>query len=169
VVALGVAGLANLAMLVVAAAALHGRGGSFDTLEQIRAGLAGSLGPAVGLVFALALLIAGLGSACVGTRSGEMVMSGFLGARVPTTVRRLVAMAPALVLLCVGVEPTSALVISQVVLSFGLPFALIPLVVLTSRPEVMGVLVNRRCTVVLGMVVAAIICGLNLLVVVVRA
>jgi len=165
-VALGVAGLANLAMLIVAASALYGRGGSYDTIDQIRAGLAGVLGPSMGLVFALALLVAGLASACVGTKSGEMVMSGFLGARIPTTVRRLVTMAPALVVLCTGVDPTTALVASQVVLSFGLPFALIPLVVLTSRPDVMGRSVNRRSTVVLGVVVSTIVCGLNLLLVV---
>jgi manganese transport protein len=164
-VALGVAGLANVAMLVLAAAALHGRGGPFDTIDQIRAGLTSSLGSAVGLVFALALLVAGLASACVGTRSGEMVMSGFLGSRVPTAVRRAVTMAPALVVLCTGVEPTTALVLSQVVLSFGLPFALVPLVVLTSRPDVMGAAVNRRTTVVLGVVVAAVVCGLNLVLV----
>jgi manganese transport protein len=165
-VALGIAGVANLAMLMIAAAALHGRGGPFDTIDQVRGGLADALGPAVGLVFALALLIAGLASACVGTRSGEMVMTGFLGTRIPTSVRRLVTMAPALVLLCTGVDPTAALVISQVVLSFGLPFALIPLVVLTSRPDVMGKAVNRRPTVVLGTMVAAVVCALNLLLVV---
>jgi manganese transport protein len=165
VVALGIAGVANLAMLMIAAAALHGRGGPFDTIDEIRGGLAAALGPAVGLVFALALLIAGLASACVGTRSGEMVMAGFLGTRIPTSVRRLVTMAPALVLLCTGVDPTAALVISQVVLSFGLPFALIPLVVLTSRPDVMGQAVNRRPTVVLGTTVAAVVCALNLLLV----
>ncbi|GAA3438850.1 Nramp family divalent metal transporter [Kutzneria kofuensis] len=165
-VALGIAGVANLAMLMIAAAALHGRGGAFETIDEIRAGLASALGPTVGLVFALALLIAGLASACVGTRSGEMVMTGFLGAKIPTAVRRLVTMAPALVLLCTGVDPTTALVISQVVLSFGLPFALVPLVVLTSRPDVMGKTVNRRPTVVLGTLVAAVICGLNMLLVV---
>jgi manganese transport protein len=166
VFALGVAGLANVAMLVIAAAALHGRGGPFATLDDIRTGLAASLGPAVGVVFALALLVAGLASACVGTTSGEMVMSGFLGRRVPTVVRRLVTMAPALALLCVGLEPTTALLISQVVLSFGLPFALVPLVVLTSRRDVMGAAVNRRITVLLGGAVALVICGLNVLLVV---
>ena len=164
-VALGIAGLANLAMLIVAASALYGRSGPFDTIDQIQAGLAGVLGPLVGLVFALALLVAGLASACVGTKSGELVMSGFLGTRIPTTVRRLVTMTPALVVLCIGVDPTTALVVSQVVLSFGLPFALIPLVVLTSRPDVMGKSVNRRATVLLGVVVAAFVCGLNMVLV----
>jgi manganese transport protein len=161
--ALGIAGLANLAMLVVAAGVLHHRGGTFDTLTRIHAGLSDSLGAVVGLVFTLSLLVAGLASSCVGTCAGEMVMSGFLGVRVPAAVRRLVTMAPAIALLAAGVEPTTALVLSQVVLSFGLPCALVPLVVLTSRRGVMGSLVNRRPTLVLGIGTAALVCGLNVL------
>jgi manganese transport protein len=160
-VALGVAGLANLAMLVVAAGVLHG-GGTFDTLTQIRTGLSDALGSAVGVVFAVSLLAAGLASSCVGTRAGEMVMSGFLGTRIPGPARRLITMAPAVALLSAGVEPTTALVLSQVVLSFGLPFALVPLVVFTSRRTVMGTLVNRRSTTVLGIVAAAAVSGLNM-------
>jgi manganese transport protein len=165
-VALGVAGVANVAMLAVAAAALHGRGAPADTLEEIRAGLAGSLGATMGLVFALSLLLAGLASACVGTRAGELVMAGFLGTRIPAPVRRLVTMAPALALLAAGVEPTAALVLSQVVLSFGLPFALVPLVALTGRRAVMGPLVNRAATTAVGAVAAAVVCVLNILLVV---
>jgi manganese transport protein len=162
-IALGVAGLANLAMLVVAAGVLHHGGGTYDTLTQIRGGLSAALGTTVGLVFTLSLLAAGLASSCVGTCAGELVMSGFLGTRVPAAVRRVVTMAPALALLAVGIEPTRALVLSQVVLSFGLPFALVPLVVLTSRRSVMGALVNRKPTLVLGIAATVLICGLNVL------
>ncbi len=163
-VALGVAGLANMAMLVVAATVLHHDGAAYDTLTRISAGLSAALGVGIGVVFAVSLLAAGLASSCVGTRAGEMVMSGFLGTRIPAPVRRLITMAPAIALLAAGVEPTTALVLSQVVLSFGLPFALVPLVVLTARRTVMGELVNRKVTTALGAVSALLVCGLNVLV-----
>lgn len=162
-IALGVAGLANLAMLVVAADVLHQRGGAFTTLTQIHAGLSETLGTVVGLVFTLSLLAAGLASSCVGTCAGETVMSGFLDAKLPSAVRRLITMAPAIALLWAGVDPTTALVLSQVVLSFGLPFALIPLVVLTSRRSVMGAMVNRKLTLAVGVVTTTVVCGLNAL------
>ena len=112
--------------------------------------------------FALALTASGLSSSTVGTLSGQIVMQGFLRRRIPLFVRRFVTMVPAFVVIGIGLDPSRTLVISQVVLSFGIPFALIPLVVFTSRRDVMGALVNRKQTVAAAAVVAALISGLNI-------
>jgi manganese transport protein len=160
-VALGVAGLVNVSMLLVAAGALHGTAAPAESLEDMHAGLGALLGPGAALAFALALLASGLAASSVGTMSGQVVMEGFLRRRVPLTLRRLVTMAPALAILATGVDPTRALVLSQVVLSFGIPFALIPLVLLARRKDVMGALVNRRATTVAGTAIALLISGLN--------
>src|SRR5439155_6195725 len=117
---------------------------------------------ASGTLFALALLFSGLSSSAVGTMSGQVVMQGFVRRRIPIFVRRAVTMVPAFVVIALGVNPTKTLVLSQVVLSFGIPFALIPLVLFTSRRDVMGTLVNRRTTTVAAVVVAALISFLNL-------
>lgn len=161
VAAMSLAGLINLAMLVVAAQALSTLPQPVESIEAAHAGLAETLGPTAALLFALALLASGFAASGVGTYSGQVVMQGFLRRRIPLVVRRLVTLAPALVVIAAGVDPTRALVISQVVLSFGIPFALIPLVVLTARRGVMGALVNRRITTIAAAVVAAVICGLN--------
>ena len=137
------------------------RGLPVDTIEAAHAGLASSLGPTAALLFALALLASGFAASGVGTFSGQVVMQGFLRRRIPLVVRRLVTLAPALVIIAAGVDPTQALVISQVVLSFGIPFALIPLVLLTSRRRIMGGLVNRRHTTLAAAGVATVICCLN--------
>lgn len=161
VTAMTLAGIINLSMLVVAAQVLSGGPAPVDTIEGAHAGLDAALGPTAALLFALALLASGFAASGVGTFSGQVVMQGFLRRRVPLVVRRLVTLAPALVVIAVGVDPTQALVISQVVLSFGIPFALIPLVLLTSRRRVMGALVNRPWTTVAAAGVATVICGLN--------
>jgi manganese transport protein len=132
------------------------------TIEEAHRTLEPLLGPAASWVFAIALLAAGLSSSSVGTMSGQVVMQGFMHRQIPAWIRRLVTMAPSLLVIAVGLEPTRTLVISQVVLSFGLPFAIIPLVIFTSRHDVMGVLVNRRATTVLVSVIAALIVSLNL-------
>ena len=132
-----------------------------DTIEGAYEGLAVTLGPTAALLFGLALLASGFAASGVGTFSGQVVMQGFLRRRIPLVVRRLVTLAPALVVIAAGVDTTAALVISQVVLSFGIPFALIPLVLLTRRRDVMGALVNRRLTTFVAAVVAAVICCLN--------
>jgi manganese transport protein len=119
------------------------------------------LGPAAALLFALALLASGFASTSVGTYSGQVVMQGFLRRRIPITLRRVVTLMPALVVLALEVDTTQALVISQVVLSFGIPFALVPLVLLTRRRDVMGGLVNRRLTTGIATVVAALIITMN--------
>jgi manganese transport protein len=158
-VAMTVAGLVNLAMLVLAATLFVGTG--VDTIEGAHAGLRSALGPGAALGFALALLASGLAASSVGTYAGQVVLEGFLRRSVPLVLRRGVTLLPALVVLAVGVDPTRALVLSQVVLSFGIPFALVPLVLLTARPDVMGELVNRRRTTAAGAVVAALISLLN--------
>jgi manganese transport protein len=158
-VALGVAGVVNLAMLVVAAAVLHGRDAS--TLTAIQADLGGLLGRGAAVAFALALLASGLASSSVGTYAGQVIMEGFLRRRIPLTVRRLVTMVPAFALIAAGADPVRLLIVSQVALSVGLPSVLIPLVVLTSRRAIMGALVNRRVTIAAATAVTAAVIGLN--------
>jgi manganese transport protein len=160
VLAMVVAGAMNLLLLLVAASALGGRG--IDTIEGAHAGLGQALGSGAALLFALGLLASGLAASSVGTLSGQMVMEGFVRRRVPLTVRRLATLAPALVILLAGVDPTRALVLSQVVLSFGIPFALVPLVHLTARRPLMGAYVNRRATTAAGVACVAVVIALNL-------
>jgi manganese transport protein len=161
-IAMSIAGLINVAMLVMAASVFFGSGlKHVESLEGAHRTLAPILGGASGTLFALALLASGLSSSVVGTLSGQVVMQGFIRRQIPIFLRRAVTMIPAFVVIGIGVDPSRTLVISQVVLSFGIPFALIPLVVFTSRRDVMGVLVNHRLTTVAASVVAAIICGLN--------
>ena len=162
VTAMTLAGLVNLSMLVIAAQVLSGGPEPVDTIEAAHAGLDTALGPAAALFFALALLASGFAASSVGTYAGQVVMQGFLRRRIPLVVRRLVTLTPALVVLAIGIDPTRALVLSQVVLSFGIPFALIPLVLLTRRRDVMGGLVNKRGTTVIAALVAALIVALNL-------
>ncbi len=161
VVAMTLAGLVNLAMLVIAAQVLSGSATPIDTIEGAHAGLSAALGPVSALLFALALLASGFAASGVGTLSGQVVMQGFLRRRIPLVLRRVVTLAPAIAVIAAGVDPTQALVISQVVLSFGIPFALVPLVLLTRRRDVMGALVNNKATTITAAAVAAIISGLN--------
>ena len=161
IVALTVAGLINLSMLVIAASLFHSRGMEIETIEAAHAGLGSLIGGGAALAFAVALLASGLSSSSVGTYSGQVVMQGFLRRRVPLLLRRLVTMLPALVVLAIGVDTTHALVLSQVVLSFGIPFALVPTILLTRRADVMGALVNKRVTTGVATVVATLIIGLN--------
>jgi manganese transport protein len=164
--ALGLAGAVNVAMLVFAAAVFHGRAVSVASLAEVHAGLAAVVGAGAALAFAVALLASGLSSAGVGTCAGEVVMQGYLRQRIAPGLRRLITMVPALVLLGSGLNTGMALLLSQVVLSFGIPLTLVPLVVLTARPEVMGELVNRRVTTVAGVTVAAAIIALNVFLIV---
>jgi manganese transport protein len=160
--AMSLAGLVNASMLIVAAALFAGSGLSdTDTLEGAHAGFGMTLDSSAALLFAVALLASGFASASVGTYAGQVIMQGFLQRRIPLFLRRALTMLPALAILALGVEPTSALVISQVVLSFGIPFALVPLLLLTRRRDIMGELVNEGRTTVLAAVVAGVIIGLN--------
>jgi manganese transport protein len=162
-IAMSIAGLINVAMLVMAASTFFKTGLlGVDSLEGAHKTLEPILGGASSALFALALIASGLSSSAVGTLSGQVVMQGFIKRQIPVTVRRLVTMIPAFVVIAIGVDPSRTLVISQVVLSFGIPFALIPLVYFTSRRDLMGALVNRRITTVAASVVAAAIVGLNI-------
>jgi len=159
---MGLAGLINLTMLVVAASLFHESGlTDIDSIEGAHAGFERLIGGGAALAFAVALLASGLSSSSVGTYAGQVVMQGFIARRIPLFLRRAITMAPALVVLAIGVDATDALVISQVVLSFGIPFALVPMILLTRRADVMGALVNRRGTTMLASVVAALIIALN--------
>ena len=162
-IAMVIAGLINISMLVVAATVFYGSGLlNVDSLEGAHRTLEPILGGASSVLFALALTASGLSSATVGTLSGQVVMQGFIQRQIPLFVRRIVTMIPAFVVIALGLNPSRTLVLSQVVLSFGIPFALIPLVIFTSRRDVMGVLVNRKMTIVAAIAVAALISGLNI-------
>jgi manganese transport protein len=159
---LGMAGVINLAMLCIAVAIFNTTGNTdVDSIEGAHDGLATLVGGGAALAFAVALLASGLSSASVGTYSGQVVMQGFIRRRIPLFVRRAVTMTPALVVLALGLPTTDTLVISQVVLSFGIPFALIPLILVTRRKDLMGSLVNRRSTTVVASLIATIIVSLN--------
>ncbi|MEZ0054021.1 manganese transport protein [Mycobacterium sp. MAA66] len=158
--AMVIAGAVNLAMLLVAATNLQGVDGT-DTIEGAHAAVRNALGPTVALLFAIGLLASGLASSSVGAYAGAMIMQGLLNRTYPLLLRRAVTVLPALVVLAVGFDPTRALVMSQVVLSFGIPFALIPLVRLTSNRAVMGDNINHRLVTALGWVVAVVISALN--------
>src|SRR4051795_4644524 len=162
IVAMTIAGLINMAMLVMAAATFFRTGRQdVDSLESAHQTLEPVLGGGSSVLFALALLTSGLSSSAVGTLAGQVVMQGFIRRQIPVWVRRTVTMIPAFVVIALGLNPSRTLVISQVVLSFGIPFALIPLVVFTSKRKIMGVLVNTRLTIATAVVVAALISGLN--------
>ncbi len=160
VLALLLAGLLNLTLLVVAAAGLQGLPGT-DTLNGAHAVVSSELGAGVALLFAVALLGSGLASTSVGSAAGAEVMQGLLGLRIPMIARRIITVIPALVVLALGAEPSGALVVSQVLLSLGIPFALVPLVRLTSSPEVMGEHVNPRGLTAGAWVVATVVVTLN--------
>jgi len=163
VIAMGVAGMVNAAMLIMAASTFHREGLTHvATIEEAHQTLTPLLGPASSWIFAISLLASGLSSATVGTMSGQVIMQGFLDWHIPAWIRRVVTMAPSFIVIMLGLDPTRTLVISQVVLSFGLPFAIVPLVSFTSKQEIMGVLVNRRTTNWLASLIAALIIALNL-------
>jgi manganese transport protein len=155
-----VAGAVNLAMLLVAATNLQGRADT-DSIEGAHAAVRDTLGPTVALLFAIGLLASGLASTSVGAYAGAMIMAGLLRRSYPLLLRRLVTLIPALAILAIGIDPSRALVLSQVVLSFGIPFALIPLIRLTSNRSLMGEDTNHRMTTALGWMVVTLISLLN--------
>jgi manganese transport protein len=162
IVAMLLAGLINMAMLVMAASTFWKSGlPDIDSLEGAHQTLEPILGGTASALFAVALLGSGLSSSAVGTLSGQVVMQGFIRRQIPVALRRAVTMLPAFVVAAIGVDPSRTLVISQVVLSFGIPFALIPLVRFTSRRDLMGPLVNRRTTTAAAVLVAGLIVSLN--------
>ena len=163
VIAMSLAGLVNMAMLTSAAAAFHftGRQDVADLTVAYKT-LTPLLGGGAAIAFALALLASGLSSSTVGTMAGQVVMQGFVGFRIPLLLRRLLTMIPAFAVILAGLNPTSTLILSQVVLSFGIPFALVPLLLFTARKDLMGSLVNTRTVTVFGWIVATIIILLNI-------
>ncbi len=161
-VALGIAGTVNLSILLLAAANLPGVEGT-DSLEGAHAAIAAGLGPGIATLFAVGLLASGLASTSVGAYAGAEIMQGLLRVRIPLLARRLVTLLPALAILASGFDPTRALVLSQVVLSFGIPFALVPLVVLTAQRRTLGVHRNRGWTTLLGAIAATFLIVLNTL------
>ncbi|GER85250.1 divalent metal cation transporter MntH [Thermogemmatispora aurantia] len=163
IIAMGIAGFVNAAMLIMAAGTFFQAGlRQVATLEDAYRTLQPLLGGAASWVFAISLLISGLSSSTVGTMSGQVIMQGFLHRQIPVWLRRLVTMLPSLLVILIGLEPTRTLVISQVVLSFGIPFALVPLILFTQRRDIMGVLVNSRLTTALAWLVASLIIALNI-------
>ncbi len=163
VIAMGVASFVNAAMLIMAAASFHQKGLThIASIEEAYRTLEPLLGKAAKWVFSISLLVSGLSSSTVGTSAGQVIMQGFLHRRIPIWLRRIITMAPPLVVIAAGLDPTRSLVISQVVLSFGLPFAIVPLVMFTRRADIMGDLVNRRLTTVAAGLSTALIIALNL-------
>jgi manganese transport protein len=163
VLAMGLAGLINAAMLIMAASTFFGTGHSdIATIEDAHRTLTPLLGDASSTIFAISLLASGLSSSAVGTMAGQVIMQGYLKRSIPLWVRRSVTMLPALAVIALGFEPTMTLVISQVVLSFGIPFALIPLAIFTGKRRLMGGLVNRKATTIAVGIVATLIVALNL-------
>ncbi len=160
--AMNVAFVVNAAMMVVAAAVFFGNGLRIETIEEAHRSLAPLLGSLSSGAFAVALLASGLSSSAVGTMAGQVIMKGFLHREIPVWIRRLVTMVPSMIVVAIGLDPSRTLVISQVLLSFGLPFAIIPLVSFTSQKKIMGVLTNRKLTSILAYMVAGIIVVLNI-------
>ena len=164
VIAMGLAGLINMSMLITAAAVFNTRGLSAvgNDLSKVYDALGIYLGSGASAMFGLALLASGLSSSSVGTLAGQVVMQGFVRRQIPVTLRRAITMVPAFVIIALGIDPYRSLVISQVVLSFGIPFALVPLVLFCRNRSLMGNLVNRPLTTALAVAVATVIIGLNL-------
>lgn len=162
IIAMTLASSVNAAMLITASTAFHMSGVGVGTLQEAYLALRPLLGFAASTVFGVALLAAGLSSSSVGTMAGQVIMQGFLHYHIAPWLRRLVTIIPSLLVIFIGFDPTRTLVISQVVLSFGLPFAVVPLIFFTSRKELMGVLTNRRFTTVLAWGAATLIIFMNL-------
>jgi manganese transport protein len=162
-IAMTIAGMVNAAMLIMAASTFHTNGLSdIGTIEEAYRTLTPLLGGAASFVFALSLLASGHSSSTVGTMAGQIVMQGFIHRKIPMWVRRLSTMLPSFIVIGMRLDPTNTLVLSQVVLSFGLPFAVIPLVYFTARRDIMNNLVNHRLTTIIASIIAAIIVALNL-------
>ncbi|WP_343076300.1 Nramp family divalent metal transporter [Pullulanibacillus sp. KACC 23026] len=161
-IAMLIAGVINGAMLIVASALFHSHGLVIEDLDVAFKQFGHLMGPIAAILFAVGLLSAGLSSSSVGTLSGDVIMQGYIRKRIPVYLRRFITMIPPLLIIILGVNPTHALVLSQVVLSFGIAFALIPLIVFTSRKSLMGQLVNRKATTLAAWLIAFIIIALNL-------
>jgi len=162
-IAMGIASLVNMAMLIMAAATFYKHGfTNVASIEEAHLTLQPLLGKAASWIFAISLLASGLSSSTVGTSAGQVMMQGFLHKHIPVWLRRLVTIIPSIIVIAIGLDPTRTLVISQVVLSFGLPFAIIPLIIFTKKKDIMGILVNKKITTFIVYIIAALIIALNL-------
>ncbi len=162
-IAMGIASFVNMAMLIMSAATFHQHGyTNVATIEDAHLTLQPLLGQAASWIFAISLLASGLSSSTVGTSAGQVIMQGFLHKHIPVWLRRLITLIPSMVVIAVGLDPTRTLVISQVILSFGLPFAIIPLIIFTKNKKYMGVLVNKKITNFIIYIIAALIIALNI-------
>ena len=162
-IAMGIASLVNMAMLIMAAATFYKHGyTNIATIEDAHLTLQPLLGKAASWIFAISLLASGLSSSTVGTSAGQVMMQGFLHKHIPVWLRRAVTIIPSIFVISIGLDPTRTLVISQVILSFGLPFAIIPLIIFTKKKELMGILVNKKFTTFITYIIAALIIALNL-------
>jgi manganese transport protein len=160
-IAMNIAFLINAAMVVIAASVFFRNGIAVDTIELAHKSLEPLMGTLSSGAFGIALLAAGLSSAAVGTMAGQTIMKGFVGLNIPLTVRRLFTMAPAMIIITVGINPLKALILSQITLCFALPLAIIPMLMITRRKKVMGSLVNKPLTNLMGWTIASIIISMN--------
>jgi manganese transport protein len=161
-IAMGIASLVNIAMLIMAASTFYYQGlVNLGSLQEAYLTLQPLLGPLAGVVFAISLLASGLSASSVGTITGQIIMKGFINREIQPWLRRLIMLVPSFIVILLGMDVTQTLVLCQVILSFGLPFAIIPLILFTSRSDLMGVLTNRRLTTLLAWVLAAVILLLN--------
>ncbi|MGE5654000.1 MAG: Nramp family divalent metal transporter [Bacillota bacterium] len=160
-IAMNIAFIVNAAMVVVSAAVFHRNGMVVETIEQAHMSLQPLVGQLSSTAFGIALLASGLSSSAVGTMAGQTIMQGFVGLELPVNLRRIITMAPAMIIIAMGVNPMSALVISQVSLSFTLPFAIIPMLLITSRKDLMGTFVNSKLVKVVGWLITSVIIVLN--------
>lgn len=165
VVAMNVAFIVNAGMVIVSAAVFYTNGIAVGTIEQAHKSLAPLLGSLSSGAFGIALLASGLSSSAVGTLAGQTIMKGFVNLNIPLNLRRLITMTPAIVIICMGINPMKALVISQVALSFALPLAIIPMLMITGRKDLMHDLVNKPLTTIIGWLITFIIIGLNIVLV----
>lgn len=161
VIAMNIAFIVNAAMVIVSAAVFFNQGITVDSIEQAHKSLSPLLGTMSSGAFAIALLASGFSSSAVGAMAGETVLDGFVDMKIPTTIKRLITMLPAMIIIGIGINPMKALIISQVCLSFALPVAIIPMMIITGRKDLMGVFVNKPIAKVIGWLITAVIIGLN--------
>lgn len=161
VIAMNIAFFVNAAMIIVSAAVFFRNGIAVDTIEQAHKSLEPLLGGLSSGAFGIALLASGLSSSAVGTMAGQTIMKGFVGLNIPINVRRIITMTPAMIIIALGINPMKALVLSQVTLSFALPLAIIPMIMVTKRKEYMGSFVNKPVTNIMGYIITSVIIGLN--------
>lgn len=160
--AMNIAFIVNAAMVIVSAAVFHNKGLIVDTIEMAHHSLTPLLGPLSGAAFAIALLASGFSSSVVGAMSGESMLDGFVDIKIPVNIKRLITMAPAMIIIAIGVNPMKALILSQVCLSFALPVAIIPMIKITNRLDLMGDFVNSTTNRIIGWLISLIIIGLNI-------